>query len=372
MNKDRVVVLVVFLAVVAVIAGFSVLGGDDPKANSPQLHDEPANLDASTPASFAEFRGITLQIRTNNPDHPYKQYIDEIAETGANSICLVIAAWQENCGSSSIFLEMRKTPTDEQLTGLIEHAASRGLDTVLMPILLLHNPKSGEWRGKINPTSWDKWWREYNDYILHYAKLAEKANVTVFMVGSELNSTEKQPERWRKLIAQTREIYTGLLAYSANWDHYHVPKWWDAIDIAGMTSYHKLTSGEEPTIERLMEAWKPIKTDVLNWLASIKKPLLFTEVGWPNLSTCAEMPWDYTLTDKDTDPIAQANCFEAFFRTWSDVENIAGFLVWEWRSYPQQATGPKDPSYVPCGKPALDVIKRFLQPPIQPSEDVGD
>ncbi len=361
MNKDRIVVLVIFIAMIAAIAGFSLFGGDEATSVSPSSSTSQADdVEASTRASDKKFRGITLQIRTNNPDHPFEKYIDEIADTGANSICLVIAAWQEDCSSSSIFLEMRKTPTDEKLTSLIQHATSRGLDTILMPILLLHNPKSGEWRGKINPQNWDKWWQSYSDYILHYAKLAENAGVAVFMVGSELNSTEKQPQRWRKLIAETRETYAGLLAYSANWDHYHVAKWWDALDIAGMTSYHKLTNGEKPTLDKLLAAWKPIKTDILNWRESIKKPLLFTEVGWPNLSTCAEKPWDYTLTEKDTDPVAQANCFEAFFRTWNDVENIAGFLVWEWRSFPQQKIGPEDPSYVPCGKPALDVIKRNL------------
>ena len=46
-----------------------------------------------------------------------------------------------------------------------------------------------------------------------------------------------------------------------------------------------------------------------------------------------------------------------------DFAAVAGFIVWEWRSYPGQKIGPKDPSYVPCGKKAMGVIRKYFQKP---------
>ena len=142
----------------------------------------------------------------------------------------------------------------------------------------------------------------------------------------------------------------------------------------GMTTYHDLTGGDEPTIERLMKQWRGIKKDILSWQAKVNRKILFTEVGWPNLETCAQYPWDYTK-DGNTAPEAQANCFEAFFRTWIGEKQVAGFLVWEWRKSPSDDTSPdKDTSYVPCDKPAMDVIKKYYQypsPSSQPAEPPG-
>ncbi len=128
-----------------------------------------------------------------------------------------------------------------------------------------------------------------------------------------------------------------------------------------MTTYYDLTDGKEPTVDVLMASWKTIKEEILQWQSKIGKPILFTEVGWPNQETAAQYPWDYYRSADKPDPTAQANCFEAFFRTWITEKAVAGCLVWEWRSYPGQDIGPQDTSYVPCGKPALEVIKKYYR-----------
>jgi hypothetical protein len=130
-----------------------------------------------------------------------------------------------------------------------------------------------------------------------------------------------------------------------------------------MTTYYELTAGEEPTLERLVEKWKQIKEDILTWQAKINRPLLFTEVGWPNQKTCARYPWNYYSSPDSPDPQGQANCFEAFFRTWITEKAVAGILVWEWQNRPDQTIGPDDTSYVPMGKPAMKIIQNYFQMP---------
>ena len=359
MDRDKLTVLTVFVLVAAVALAFRFLdGGAGTDAPGP------ADGEPIAPSPVGQFRGIALQMHNpGDPNHPYEQFIDEIARTGANAVCLAVHAYQEHGGSSSIFIEARKIPSDERLAKLIAHAHKRRLKVIFMPVVLLENPREGEWRGKIAPKDWSRWWKKYTEYVLHYAQLCQASDVEAFMVGSELLSTESQTKRWRTLIARVRKVYRGLLSYSANWDHYRVPQFWNDLDMVGMTTYYDLTGGERPTLDRLKKAWAPLKKEILNWRATVKKPILFTELGWPNQPTCAQYPWNYYQSEK-TDPQAQANCFEAFFATWTDDRNVVGFLVWEWRKCLDRELSPdKDNGYVPYRKPAMKVISRYYQMP---------
>jgi len=366
MRKDKLFILVIFALVVGAAIGlqqfdWSARGPEVPLTPLPGTAPGPAGPPLR-PVDVRQFRGFSLQLQSASPTYPYEQYVREIAATGANTINFVVAAYQENCDSTSIFVEARRTPSDERLGKLIEHAHQQGLRVVVMPIVLLENPRAGEWRGKISPKNWDDWWEDYDNYILHYARVAQAARAEVFVVGSELVSTERDHVgRWRGLIRRVRKAFAKHLSYSANWDHYRPVSWWDDVDIIGMTTYYDLTEGKKPTIARLQASWRPIRKEILDWQKTINRPILFTEVGWPNQVTCAQYPWDYTRNPDKPDPTAQANCFEAFFRTWIEDKAVAGFLVWEWRNHPNQKLGPTDTGYVPCGKPALQVIRKYYQ-----------
>ena len=359
MNKGKLTVLVAFILAGLVALGFRFFGQVG-VTKGPTV----SVGGGAAPSLAGQFRGMVLQMHNpGDKNHPYEKFIDEIARSGANTVCLTVSAYQEDGSSSSIFIDARKTPTDDRIRGLVRHAHAKGLRVMFTPIVLLENGRDGEWRGKISPNSWTRWWQKYTEYILHYAYLCNETRVEAFVVGSELLSTEPQTPRWRRLIARVRGAYDGLLSYSANWDHYRVPKFWDDLDMIGMTTYYNLTGGQKPTLARLKEAWVPLKREILNWQATIKKPILFTEVGWPNQPTCAQYPWNYLQSDK-TDPQAQANCFEAFFDTWINEKLVAGFLVWEWRRNLTKTLDPdKDISYVPCEKPAMKVISRYYRLP---------
>ena len=350
-RKGKLFVLTVFLVVLAISILLNILKANGPVEPSPKIS-------APVRAPQTSFCGVTLQLHTGWDENPFEHYIDQIAATGANVVSFVLPSYQENAGSTSIFIDLRKAPNDRRLLELMAYAHGRGLQVAMMPVVLLENPRQDEWRGKISPEDWDTWWDNYRNIVIRYAKLAQWGQADLYTLGSELVSTEAFTGKWRKLIADVRKIYNGKLCYSANWDHFRPIEWWDALDVVGMTSYYDLTGGEEPTIEHLLKAWKPIKADILDWQAKIGKRILFTEVGWPNQDTCAQYPWNYYSSTKP-DPEAQANCFEAFFQTWVNEPAIEGFLVWEWQSYPQQTTGVNDIGYVPIGKPAMKVIEKY-------------
>ncbi|MFP4053018.1 MAG: glycoside hydrolase family 113 [Phycisphaerae bacterium] len=359
--KEKLLIFGLFVATVAGAIGFPLLFAGSEATETPR-NDRPVKK-----FSGQQMRGFAIQMHNGESTHPYIDYIDEVAKTGANTVCLVAMGYQENCSSTSIFIESRKTPSADHLGRLIRHARKRGLKVVLMPIVLLENPRGGEWRGKINPTDWNDWWEDYTNFILYFAGVAHDNKAEVFMVGSELISTETQTEKWNQLIDKVRRRYTGLLSYSANWDHYKPVTFWDKLDIIGMTTYYDLAGGrKQHSLEALMGEWKPIKEKILAWQKKINRPILFTEVGWPNQATCVSQPWNYYGAQDKPAPKLQARCFEAFFETWKDEPAVAGYILWEWPSHPKHGKHPKygysgeDTSYVPKGKPAMKVISRYL------------
>ena len=57
----------------------------------------------------------------------------------------------------------------------------------------------------------------YTAYILSMATLAESVQAELFVVGTELITTERYEAEWRALIAKIRNTTTAKLVYGANW-----------------------------------------------------------------------------------------------------------------------------------------------------------
>src|SRR5439155_22859488 len=114
---------------------------------------------------------------------------------GGDTVLLVIDTRMEGGSSCRIYLDMRMTPTPEKLGELIQHAKKNNLRVILMPIVLLDNPKGTEWRGTIVPNEdrggWEDWFESYRSMLNHFSWIAQNNGVDVLVVGSELVSSEK-------------------------------------------------------------------------------------------------------------------------------------------------------------------------------------
>ena len=234
-----------------------------------------------------------------------------------------------------------------------------GGQEVLMPVVLLDKPRKREWRGQINPDDWNDWWEDYENLVMHYAWQAEAHQVEMFMIGSELLSTESNDARWRALIQRVRGAYHGKVCYSANWDHFRPIEFWDQLDFIGLTSYFTLADRRNPTVEEIVARWEPIRRDVLAWQRRIGKPILFTEVGWCSQEGAATAPWNYYQNQVAT-PAGheeQRRLYEAFLQVWGATPELTGIIWWEWTPGPG---GPDDFGYSPRNKPAEQVLRRWF------------
>ena len=304
-------------------------------------------------------RCVGMQIQRTDWMDRYKQSVDEIAALGADAVKFVVDARQEDGGSNRIYLDLRMTPSAEALADLIRYAKGKGLKVVLMPIVLLDDPKGDEWRGTIKPQSWHKWFESYRDILGHFAWIAEGNGVDLFVIGSELVSTEREAEEWGETIKLVRSRFGGLITYSSNWDHYQNIPFWDQLDLIGMNSYWTLGEDKDAGVDEIKEHWRGIQAELRPFVEKKHKPLMFLEIGWCSLDNAAKEPWDYTQP-LPVNLALQRRLYDGFFECWYGTPWLGGFSVWEWT--PGDG-GDKDKGYTPENKPAEKVLREYLAKP---------
>jgi hypothetical protein len=237
---------------------------------------------------------------------------------------------------------------------MVRRAHALGLKVFLFPILDVQNRKAAEWRGAIRPGDWDAWWRGYRRFILHYASLSQRTGVELYAVGSELVTPEGMTARGKELIDAVRKLYRGKLVYSANWDHYAPVSFWNLVDVVGLTAYYKIAETATATEAEMAAAWRGIRAKLLAWSRKIRRPFVFTEVGYPSITGCAIYPWDYTRRTA-TNLEEQRRAYGAFIRTWRGVKELQGVFFWDWYG----EGGKEDRSYTPRGKPAEKLVREW-------------
>ena len=331
-------------------------GGPKPRKSATQLSTAPCSQTYAFGTAPPE-RGVALGLFSMNENWSYRGLIDEVADHGATHISLVWVWWQADVQATRIAPKKGWTATETQLLDSIEAAHKRGLHVTVFPIVRLIDPKDGDWRGKIAPKSENDWWLSYDAYILKAAAIARHAQAERLLVGSELLTRESMRGRWQRLIERIRLRHPTLeLMYSANWDHYRPVRFWDLVDVIGMTSYWELGPKQDPKLQPLLNAWRGPLNEVRRLAQDLGRPVVLTEVGYPSLTTGLRWPWDETR-DADVSLETQRLGYEAVARTFSDQEFVRGIYFWNWFGF----GGPKDGDYTPRGKPAAKVLRCWFK-----------
>lgn len=312
----------------------------------------------SVPVRLApEERGVSLGLFSADSSFDYTALIDEIAALGATHLSICVVWWQADIRAAEIAPIPSWSPADRQILDATQAARRRGLHVTLLPIIRLVRAEPGEWRGRLAPADEDAWWASYRRYLLHVASLAEKGGAARLSVGSELVSRERSRQRWIELIDRIRIEAPSLeLMYSANWDHFEPVRFWDAVDVVGVTAYFELTKDSDASVAALTEAWAPVRAAVVQFSRRLGRRIVLTEVGYPSLDGGAVWPWDQTRR-APVDLEEQRRAYEAFVRGWSGEPQLQGVYFWNWFGF----GGPSDTDYTPRNKPAQAVIERWYR-----------
>ena len=245
------------------------------------------------------------------------------------------------------------TPSDASVIRYLVQLKSTGYNVMLYPMFFV-NKYDKPWRGRLTGKSDDviNFFNKpdgYNNFILHYAKLA-KGKVDAFLIGSELVGITKiknsvgefiAVKELEKLAVKVKEILGDnvKISYAADWSEYHhddfgvyhLDDLWasSAIDFIGIDAYFPLTnsSGSTYDINVIMNGWKSgegydyyfedsdkkIKKqlspeyawknlrywwenkhlnpngEITKWIPK-SKPIWFTEYGFPSVDSATNQP----------------------------------------------------------------------------------
>jgi len=301
--------------------------------------------------------------------------LEPLRRAHVNWIAQMPFGWQGGVAEPTIRMHTGARPgrgglwgeTDAGLLHTAQLARQQGIRSLLKPHLWVRS--RGAWPGDINmssPADWDAWFASYSAFVLHYARLAEAGRFDGLCIGTELqHATEPAHEKaWRRLIRQVRQVYHGPLTYAANWSgEYQQVRFWDALDYVGIQAYFPLSAAANPPLDTLERGWLPHLRTLAAWQKKVKKPIVFTEIGYKTTPDAAARPWEWPTRQASSAPpdeATQARCYEAMFRACWGQSWLKGLFIWKW--YPGLAAdGPArhHADFTPQHKPAEAVLTRW-------------
>jgi len=286
---------------------------------------------------------------------------------------ITLVAWghQENHDSPTLghhrgdSLQMVKR--DSSWLSRIEIIRAAGFKVFVKPHIWLQTSYTDKWRSDIfhkSEEDWNQWSSSYRDFILRYARIAEKGKAELFCVGVELTrlSLEKS-DFWEMLIEEVRSIYSGELTYAANWhNEFENITFWDQLDYIGIQAYFPVAENKFPTVEQVSKGWQKHLPMLEAFHKKYDRKILFTEMGYKSTASCAVKPWEWIEEPAHLNHHhsleSQANCYIAFFETVWPKNWFAGVHLWQYRFNPEDYGDSKNMDFTPQGKPAEEIIKR--------------
>lgn len=269
--------------------------------------------------------------------------------TGAEYIAVVPTWYQESAESHSIYPRVN-TPVDSAVIHVINEAMALGYGVMLKPHL---DVEDGTFRGDISPADLNSWFSSYQAFILHYASIAQAAEVELFCIGTELANLSSRPE-WVGIINSVRGTFDGMIVYAANWDEYPSVSFWEHLDYAGIDAYFPLAHDREATIEEYLQNFVLWLYQIDHFQSSIGKDIIITEVGFRSVRGCAVAPYDWQV-EGIMDEESQAFAYRTILATLQRKSWLNGIFFWQWDPILiEDSLG-----YTPYNKLAEDVLREF-------------
>jgi glycosyl hydrolase family 113 len=286
--------------------------------------------------------------------------LEMMAETGTKWVAVLVSWYQTNCWSGDI-KRMEITPSDESIVHVIQKAHELGMKVMLKPHLDLLDKSDGSWRGEIGCVSepdWDRWFDEYTDYIMHYAKIASEENVEMICIGTELStSSSTKGYKWSEMIKTIRGQYSGLLTYAAHWDRYQDIRFWKELDYVGINAYFPLTENLQPTVAELEQGWVKWVEEMEMFQAKVKVPIIFPEIGCNSCDGAAIRPWEHSPRTEINLQL-QADYYDVLLKIFSEKKWFYGLYWWYWGTN-EKMGGEQNRGFTPQNKPSEKIVKTW-------------
>lgn len=309
-------------------------------------------LPVRPPGSPAPVRGVTLASWSADgyAAPAAEASLIELRETGANTVALLVTAYQPTAGASAVRAGDPRTPS----LASVQAAATLAKQMGLRIALKLHvDLDDGSWRARIDPADPDAWFASYEAFALPWAALAESLDADLLVFATELAGTMRHEALWKATIAEIRGAFGGALCYSASWDEAGRVPFWDELDLVGVYAYFPVARSNDASRFDLLAGWQPWLARLQLLHAQVERPILLTELGYRSVDGAGMQPYDFSST-LPLDLTEQADLYWAALEATASAHGVHGVLLWHWPA--DGAGGPLDDGYSPIAKPAQQVL----------------
>jgi len=284
------------------------------------------------PAGETAWRGITISCQTYGKEWAtpeMKESLVEIKSMGANAFAIHPYARINGDGS----IHFPDNPAQDWIVKPARWAREMNLTLMLAPHLAYWGSPF-EWRGAIKFDSegeWDRFFADYSRWMLGLAEVCEREGIPLLCIGLEYSHATQHEQRWRELIGKIRAVYKGKITYGSNWNEYRDLKFWDALDYVGILAYFPLATPNDPAPDeqKLREAWQKWLAELKTYSEKMKKPVVFTELGYNESSMAAAHPWAYPTGGPDAVGM-QKRCLKIALEETGGTDFLAGVFLWKW------------------------------------------
>lgn len=325
-------------------------------------------------AGLESVRGVTigpiesyLQPGRGYGTQAFADTLDEIARLGGNWISLTAFArvWDKRSVGIDLSFERPVLETEQAMARAVEQAHARGLRVLFVPHLWL---ESGEWRAEMDlsdPEKAAQFFKNYEQFVLFWAKAAEQAGVDLFSVGVELRSwvTTSQAPSFIELIAKVRQRYHGPLTYAANWDDAEDTVVWGQLDVIGINAFYPLHWEDNASYAQVEAGGLRVRQQVEELSKRHERAVLFTEFGYTTRKDTEIKPWLWPeqLGQVVADEQAQERAYEALLNSMKELPGFAGSVIWRMYSDVADMSQEPDWGFSPWGKRAEAQLRRHFQ-----------
>src|SRR5262245_29969248 len=145
--------------------------------------------------------------------------LQRLADLGVDWISITPFAFQRSPLDTSLRWDPNRfSENDDSLCAATTQAHALHIRVMLKPHVWLRPP---DWPGSIDPGSeqaWNAWFASYRDFILHYARLAQRTGIDALCLGNELEKSTPHAKEWRETVRAVRQVYRGPITYGATTD----------------------------------------------------------------------------------------------------------------------------------------------------------
>ena len=292
-----------------------------------------------------------------------QKFIDPVMKVNANWVTLMPFAFVKTINDTQILFDDNRQWWGERKIGIEKSAElfkANNFKIMLKPQIWIPNGFTGNIKMD-SEKDWLIFEKNYEKFILDYAKIAASTNCEILCIGTELNDfVTNRTSFWNQLIKKIRNVYSGKITYAENWDTFEKVPFLSEIDFIGIDAYFPLTNEKTPTLKSLAKAWIPVKSRIEKLSKKFDKKVIFTEYGYQSKDFTANEPWDHSKK-QNVNLLAQQNSLAILLATFWNEPWFEGGFLWKWYDNHNQVGGNSDTDYTVQNKSSELLLGNFYR-----------